>query len=120
MRRRSFDIGKMRHRVSVYATNREMDSSGGFDRTDPSSADLIGKYWCHIEPVSARERQWGEQYTEVVTHRCWLRYNSLLQEGMALRRIIRGLAVDYYLESLVDPDNLQQWHMLMLREGGPL
>lgn len=120
MKRRMFDIGKMRHRIRVYATNRVDDGSGGFDRSDPSGADHIGNYWCHIEPVTARERQWGEQYTELTTHRCWLRYNTLIKEGMTLRRVLGSSTIDYYVESMVDPDNLGEFLVLMLREGGPM
>lgn len=120
MKRRLFDIGKMRHRIAIYAISRIEDGSGGYDRTDPSGPDLIGRYWCYIEPVGARERQWGEQFTELTTHRCWLRYNPLLKEGMTLRRTIGSAIVDYYLESLYDPNNLQEFHLAMLREGGPL
>ena len=119
-KRRLFDLGKMRHRIKVYATNRVDDGSGGYDRSDPSGADHIGDFWCHIEPVTSRERQWGEQYTEQTTHRCWLRYNSLLKEGMTLRRVIGSTVVDYYLESMTNPDETRQYHMLMLREGGPM
>lgn len=120
MKRRLFDIGRMRHRIKVYATNRTDDGSGGYTRSDPSGADHIGDYWCHIAPVSARERQWGEQYTEVTTHVCWLRYNTLIKEGMTFRRIVNDSYVDYYVEKLYDPDNLQEFHMVMLREGGPM
>lgn len=120
MKKRMFDLGKMRHRIRVFATHRVDDESGGYDRSDPSGADHIGDYWCHIEPVSARERQWGEQYTELTTHRCWLRYNTLLKEGMTLQRIIGDTTVNYYLESLIDPNNLREFHLVMLREGGPL
>jgi head-tail adaptor len=120
MKKRMFDLGKMRHRIKVYATNRVDDGSGGFDRSDPSGADLIGEFWCHIAPVTSRERQWGEQYTELTTHIAWLRYNSLLKEGMTLRRIISDTTVDYYLERMIDPNNLREFSLLMLREGGPL
>lgn len=119
MKKRKFDIGKMRHRIRIYATTRIEDGSGGYDRTDPSGADLIGAYWCHIEPVSAREIQWGEQFTEVVTHSCWLRYNRLIKEGMTVRRVIGSEHVDFYVEKLYDPDNLKEWLLLGLREGGP-
>ena len=117
---RSFDLGKMRHRIAVYATERVEDGAGGFDRKDPSGSELIGRYWCHIRPVTAKERQWGEQFTEVTTHMCWMRYNTLIKEGMTFRRIIGSNQVDYYVESFYDPDQLQQYQIVMLREGGPL
>lgn len=120
MKRRLFDLGKMRHRVRVYATHRVPDGSGGFDRSDPSGSNLIGTYWCHIEPVSSRERQWGEQYTELTTHKCWLRYNTLIKEGMTLQRVIKSDVINFYVESMVDPNNLREFHLLMLREGGPM
>lgn len=117
---RKFDVGKMRHRIAVYAINRQDDEHGGFDRNDPTGGDLIGRFWCKIYPVMGMERQWGEQFTEVTTHMCWLRYNSLLKEGMLLRRILTDQTIDYYLERLVDPSNLKEFHVAMLREGGPL
>lgn len=115
--KRKFDIGKMRHRVSLYATTRVDDGAGGFTRSDPSGATKIDDYWANVEPVSAKERQWGEQFTEITTHKCWLRYNTLIadQEGM----ILRFRNVDYYVESIYDPDQLQEFLMLTLREGGP-
>ena len=116
MKSRMFDIGKLRHRVSLYAVTREDDGSGGFDRADPSGATKIQDYWANLEPVSAKERQWGEQFTEVTTHKCWLRYNTLVQQGM----ILRYRNVDYYIEQVYDPDNLQEWLFLTLREGGPM
>ena len=119
-KRRLFDVGKMRHRIAIYGTNRVEDGSGGFDRGDPSGADLIGRYWGHVEPVSVKERQWGEQFTELTTHTCWLRYNTLVEEGMTLRRLFRDRHVDYYVEGMYDPNNLGEWLVLMLREGGPL
>lgn len=117
---RLFDIGKMRHRIAIYATDRREDGSGGFDRNDPSGADLIGRFWGYIKPVSAKERQWGEQFTEVTTHTCWLRYNTIIKEGMILRRLFRDRHVDYYVEQIYDPTNLQEFLVLNLREGGPL
>lgn len=114
-KRRLFDIGRMRHRVSIYVVTRTDDGSGGFDREDPSGATKLNDYWAHIAPVTARERQWGEQFTEVTTHACWLRYNELVKPGM----ILRYRNVDYYIEQAYDPDNLQEWLLLALREGGP-
>lgn len=116
MKNRLFDIGKLRHRVSLYAVDRQDDGSGGFDRQDPSGATKIQDYWARIEPVSARERQWGDQFTEVTTHKCWLRYNTLVQQGM----VLRYRNVDYYIEQAYDPDNTQEWLFLTLREGGPM
>jgi head-tail adaptor len=117
-KRRLFDIGHMRHRISVYTVTRVDDGSGGFDRSDPSEATKIGDYWAHVQPVTARERQWGEQFTEVTTHTCWLRYHDAVAslEGGILR--FRG--VDYYIEQAYDPDNLKNFLVLTLREGGPL
>ena len=119
-KRRLFDIAKMRHRIAVYRISRTEDGSGGFDRSDPSLKDLIGHYWGYIRPVSLRERQWGEQFTEVVTHVCWLRYNTVVQEGMTVRRVTTARSIDYYVHGIYDPDNLQEFLVLMLREGGPL
>lgn len=113
---RLFDIGKLRHRVSIYAVTRKDDGAGGFERQDPSGATKINDYWANIEPVSAKERQWGEQFTELTTHKCWLRYNPLVTEGM----ILRFRNVDYYVEQVYDPDNRQEWLILTLREGGPM
>lgn len=119
--RRRFDIGQMRHRIRVYATTRVDDGAGGFTRTDPSGADLIGKYWGHIEPINYRERQWGEQFTELTTHICWLRYNSLIKEGMTLMRTQRNANIEYYVQNAFDPDNgMNEYLMLALREGGPM
>jgi SPP1 family predicted phage head-tail adaptor len=115
-KRRLFDIGRMRHRVSVFHVNREDDGSGGFDRKDPVDNE-VGPLvlWAHIQPVTGRELQWGEQFTEVTTHACWLRYNVLVQPGM----ILRFRNVNYYIEQAYDPDNLQEFLLLTLREGGP-
>ena len=115
MKRRLFDLGKMRHRVSVYVVDRDDDGSGGFDRQDPSGGTKLGDFWAHIAPVSAKERQWGEQFTEETTHHCWLRHNTLIEPGM----ILRFRNVDYYIEQAYDPDNLQEFLFLTLREGGP-
>lgn len=115
-RRRLFDIGLMRHRVSLYTITRRDDGSGGYDRDDPSTVTKLNDYWAHMQPVTAREREWGEQFTELTTHTCWLRYNKLVVPGMVLR--FRG--IDYYVESVYDPDNLQEFMLLTLREGGPL
>ena len=120
MRARKFDVGQLRHRVAIYSSNRVSDGAGGFDRSDPSGADLIGCYWCNIQPVTARERQWGEQFTEQTTHTCWLRYNVLIKEGMTLTRTVGDTLISYYLEGLFDPDNMMEWYLLTLREGGPL
>lgn len=117
---RLFDLGKMRHRIRAYTPTRQDDGSGGFDRQDPSAGTLIGTYWSYIRPVSSRERQWGEQFTERTSHVCWLRYNTSLTEGMIIQRDVGGTTINYYVECLYDPDNLQEFHMLMLREGGPL
>ena len=70
--------------------------------------------------MTARQRQWGEQYTELTTHVCWLRYDSQLIDGMALGRVVGGTEVFYYVESTYDPNNLQEFSLLILREGGPL
>lgn len=118
-KRRLFDIGKMRHRIAVYGISRTEDGSGGFDRSDPSNTTLIMRFWGHIRPVSTRERQWGEQFTEVVTHVCWLRYNTLITEGMSVRRNFADRQQNYYVEGVYDPDNLKEFLVLMLREGGP-
>lgn len=118
-KKRLFDISKMRHRIRIYGIGRTEDGSGGFTRSDPSGADLIGAYWSYIRPVSARERQWGEQFTEVVTHMAWLRYNTLIKEGMTARRVFGDRTVDYYVETIYDPDNLKEFLVLGLREGGP-
>jgi len=120
MKTRKFDIGKMRHRIRVYNVDQVDDGSGGFDRGDPDPSDLLTTVWCHIEPVTARERQWGEQYTELTTHRCWLRYNDQLAEGQTWQRDVGGTTINYYVEQLYDPDNLQEFHLAMLREGGPM
>ena len=123
---RLFDIGKMRHRIAIYGIDRRPDGSGGFTRNDldasgnPDGASLISRYWAYIRPVSAKERQWGEQFTEVTTHMCWLRYNTLVKEGMLVRRLFSSNHVDYYLERSYDPNNLQEVLVLNLREGGPL
>jgi len=118
MKNRLFDLGKLRHRVSVYAVTRVDDSSGGFDRQDPSEATKIGEFWGRIEPVSSREIQWGDQFTEVTTHKCWLRYHDEVAnlEGGILRFRNR----DYYIEQAYDPNNLQEFLLLTLREGGPM
>jgi SPP1 family predicted phage head-tail adaptor len=116
MKSRLFDIGKLRHRVSIYEVTRTDDGSGGFDREDPSEDTLLGEYWARIDPVSARERQWGDQFTEVTTHKCWLRYNTLVKPGMTLR----FRSVDYYIEQAFDPDNRLEWLYMTLREGGPM
>lgn len=117
MKNRLFDIGKVRHRVSLFFVNRKDDGSGGFDREDPIDNEIAPlNLWARIEPVSAKERQWGEQFTEVTTHKCWLRYNTLVQQGM----ILRYRNVDYYIEQAYDPDNTQEWLFLTLREGGPM
>lgn len=114
---RLFDLGKMRHRVSLYTVTRVDDGAGGFVRQDPASAPtLIGTFWARVDPVSAKERQWGEQFTELTTHQCWLRYNAAVVPGMILR--FRG--VDYYVETVYDPTNLGEFLMMNLREGGPL
>lgn len=122
---RLFDIGKMRHRIAIYGIDRRPDGSGGFTRNDidgrgnPDGAGLIGRFWAYIKPVSAKERQWGEQFTELTTHVCWLRYNTLIKEGMTLRRLFSDRQIDYYIEGMYDPDNLQKFWVLNLREGGP-
>lgn len=120
MKSRMFDLGKMRHRIKIYNTVRVDDGSGGFDRGDPSPETLLATRWCHIEPVSARQRQWGEQYTELTTHACWLRYDEQLDDGMTVGRVINGTEVFYYVETAFDPDNLQEFTLLNLREEGPL
>lgn len=120
MKSRLFDIGKMRHRIKIYNTVRADDGSGGFDREDPAPDNLYATRWGHIEPVSARQRQWGEQYTEVTTHVCWLRHDATITDGMTLGRVINGTEVFYYVEGTFDPDNLQQFTLCNLREGGPL
>lgn len=117
---RLFDVGKLRHRVGLYATTRTDDGSGGFERSDPSGETKVQDYWAHIQPVTAMERQWGEQFTEQTTHSCWLRYNSLVKERMILRRYVPKGHIDYYIISAFDPDNLGEWMLLALREGGPL
>jgi len=118
MKRRRFDIGKMRHRVTLYNTVREDDGYGGFDRLDASVSTEIGEYWAHIEPVSAHERIWGGQFTELTTHKCWLRYNDLLTglDGA----IMSWKGKQYYIERIYDPNNLKEFLFLVLREGGPL
>ena len=116
MKRRLFDIGKMRQRVSLYTVTRTDDGAGGFTRTDPSAGTLIGTYWGNIDPVSARERQWGEQFTELTTHVCWLRWRSDVYET----GIVRCSGVDYYVEKAYDPDRLKEFIVMTLREGGPL
>lgn len=115
MKKRLFDIGKMRQRVSLYTVTRTDDGAGGFTREDPAPGNLIGTYWGNIDPISARERQWGIQFTEVTTHVCWLRYNTNVYETGLV--ICDG--VTYYVESAFDPDRLKEFIMMTLREGGP-
>lgn len=116
--RRLFDTGKLRHRVSLYTVTRVDDGSGGFDRTDPSEDSKIGTFWGHVEPVTARERQWGGQFTEVTSHKCWLRYHT------AVSGLEHGILVfkgdQYYIETAFDPDELKEWLVLGLRKGGPM
>lgn len=120
-KRRLFDLGKMRHRVEIHDITRTEDDSGGFDRGDPSAASLLGEVWCHIQPISAKEKEWGGQFTELTSHVAWLRYNTSLSEGQTLRYVqVNGGPIDYYVETLFDPDRTKQFHILGLREGGPL
>jgi head-tail adaptor len=120
MKRRLFDLGRMRQRVKIYNTTRVEDQSGGFDRSDPSADTLLGTYWAHVEPVSARQREWGEQYTEVTSHVAWLRYDTQLTDGMTIGRVINAVEVFYYVEGCYDPNNLQEFTLLTLRQGGPM
>jgi SPP1 family predicted phage head-tail adaptor len=116
MKNRLFDIGKMRHRVTLYTVTRVDDGAGGFERQDPSVPTELGTFWARVDPVSAKERQWGEQFTELTTHQCWLRYNAAVLPGM----ILRHKGADHYIESVYDPDNLKEFIFLTLREGGPM
>jgi SPP1 family predicted phage head-tail adaptor len=116
MKRRLFDIGKMRHRISLYEITRTDDGAGGFERSDPSNPTKIGAFWGRIEPLTVRERTWSEQFTQVTTHSCWLRYNAQVQQGM----IVRKGSIDYYVETVIDPNQLKEFMLLGLREGGPL
>lgn len=116
MSRRKKDIGKFRQRVTIYEATRVDDGSGGFDRQDPSDATKVGTFWADLKPVSAKERTWGGQFTEQTTHKCWLRKNAAAVPGA----IVREGTTDYYIESAYDPDNLGEFMMLTLREGGPL
>lgn len=115
-KRRLFDIGAMRDRIEVHVVTRTDDGAGGFERADPSGATLLNKFWSKLEPVSARERQWSEQFTEVITHACWLRYNRLVTHGMIV--IFKG--EEFYVESAFDPDRRMEFLLLALRKGGPM
>ncbi len=113
--RRKVDIGQMRHRVIVYDTTRVEDDAGGFDRKDPSDETKIATVWADVTPVSARERTWGGQHVENVTHKVLVRYNPLFQGGQTIVHKWEPM----YVISVVDPDQLEEWMYLMVREGGP-
>lgn len=116
MRYRRFDIGKMRQRISIYTTTRADDGSGGFSRLDPSEATKLKDCWSYIRPLTERERTWGEQFAEDVTHECWLRRDDAIRHGMT----IRHGTVDYYVVTAVPMEGMDEFMRLTLRQGGPM
>lgn len=110
------DIGKMRHRVVVYAITQVDDGNGGFTRSDPSPATEIATIWADVQPISAREQQWGMKYQEVVTHRVITRYNALVLAGYPVKHDNRYL----YIVDIVDTDQRKEFMTLICRDGGPL
>lgn len=115
--RKGFDIGKMRHRARIKSVSRTDDGCGGTTRAD-TEADILAACF---EPVRASERVWGGQFTQVITHQCWLRYNELIASGVTIERVISSTrTISYYVVAVVNPDEQQRFMKLMLREGGPL
>lgn len=110
------DVGKMRHRISVYTITQVDDGNGGFERSDPSTATRIAFVWANVESISSREQQWGMKFQEVVTHKVLVRYNAAFLAGQQLRHDNRP----YYIVSIVDPDQRKEFMVLMCREGGPM
>ena len=110
------DIGKMRHRVIVYAITQVDDGNGGFERSDPSVPTEIATVWANVQPMSAREQQWGMKFQEVVTHKILTRYNAAFLSGQQLRHDGKP----FYIVSIVDTDQRKEFMTLMCREGGPM
>lgn len=110
------DIGKMRHRIIVYAITQVDDGNGGFERSDPSVPTEIATVRANVYPMSAREQTWGMKYQEVVTHKVLIRYNAAFLAGQQLSHDGKLL----YIVSIVDTDQRKEFMTLMCREGGPM
>ena len=115
-RNRLKDLGAFRQRITLYETTRVADDVGGFERVDPSDATKIDTFWGLLRPVVGRETSIAEQFTDVITHECWLRYGAPLEPGM----ILSEGGMYYYVSYFVDPDMMRRYWLAMLREGGPL
>jgi len=110
------DVGKMRHRLTIYAITQVDDGNGGFTRSDPSVLTEIATVWGDIQPISAREQQWGMKYQDVVTHRANIRFDARFLPGQQLRHDGKP----FYIVTIVDTDQRKEFMTLMCREGGPM
>lgn len=72
------DIGKMRHRVSIYNPDVVDDLAGG-----PAAAGtLLREVWAAIEPMSSRELAYMAQQQIRATHKITIRYASDITSRM--------------------------------------
>jgi hypothetical protein len=67
MKNRLFDIGKMRHRVTLYTVTRVDDGAGGFERQDPSVPTELGTFW-RVLTQSVRRNVSGESNSPSSPH----------------------------------------------------
>lgn len=110
------DIGTWQHRAAIYKVTTVDDGAGGRVRQDTSDGStLLGWVWCFIQPVSAKERVWGDQLTEQVTHYMMTRYREDIEQGS----IIKWNNVEFYAETVTNPDGLKRFMKVQLRQGGP-
>lgn len=110
-----YDIGKFRHLVTLHEVTRVDDGSGGFTRTDPSEATVLGQLWAEIEPVSSKEIRLGNKLEDQTTHRITVRWRNDIRQG----QLIMYGSRQFYILTVTNPSEIRDFLELSCREGGP-
>lgn len=112
MPRRKRFIGRMRHLVTIKTVVRVEDEGGGFARAD-TDGDQV---WVDIQPITASEVYRYQRLHQETTHVLIARRHSGLIQGVTVEYGTRN----FYILTVIDEDQRDEFVVVLVREGGPL
>lgn len=106
----SFDVRRLRHRISIEQQISETDSSGAVE----TFWEYVTTVWAAIEPISGREMLLAEQVQSGVNTRIIVRYRNEIDASMRAKHN----GVIYNIEAVIsDPDSGREYLTLQCSTG---
>lgn len=106
-----FNVGKMRHRITIQQPSDTPDGIGGNTRTWTTFATV----WASIEPLNAFQIFKAQHLEHRVTHKVMIRYLAGLTSDMRISYDSRIFGI----EGIKDIDETKNYFELMVEENAP-